>query len=1512
MKQNRTKRLIAIALAAGMLFTQMPTAAFAVTDPEANAVQAVQEEVQVDSEETPDVEEMPDAGEIGDGEEPTPDDVVVAPEHPDIVEDAETAPTYDDMFRIPNSAITSISYNAGRYGNSVITNAIGGNPKTHWETNKPNSNTFHNMVTVSFDDAYEVASFHFQARQTGAWLKGFPLEYKLYYSETESGEDFQVLKEGSFNSAIGDMTAIDFEPTTMRRFRLEFVRAKENWASLAEIAFYKNDELTKAVNGVFADDLHTALKPEYQNEDAIRSLMEQVKTHPSKEYLNVILNDALTVLKNPDAFSDKIFTALQRGNISKEKQRAQIRTASNTFLHTGYYVTPGETLYVYAHTDGDSVLPQVVFGQFANNLGGLFRYYQLQPGMNKITAPEADKMHCAAIYINNAALPEDQPYAPQIRIDGGTKFPMFVLGESTTEGFKAELEEYLETVSYNDGDFANGNPNGYHYNIAEYSSENVSITTSAEGALKELNKIVNNGSSVEEKLQTWEDFYMAYAWYSGFEMEDESSPNYRCHNKFMSRVMESGPFAYAAGGYTGYNGGNSLKKDDSFYASLLSAVSVGGWATGHEWGHMYDSPRLGIPEVTNNLYPLLMQDMNIGINRLEKNKVWPFLLKYHNADAEGKKEINNKGGWNYLSLVHQLELEFGRYDFYGKASLFARQNPDGILDGLNKYEAMDVAMSKSAGIDLTPHFVYYNLPISDEVKALLSDLPKLDKKTWYINSKYEHEREPFTGTDVKPVIQAESNGQINLTITLDQPENSILCYEIYRDGEVIGVTYDDKFTDTTAQPDTIYTYTALAYDRELSTSQMSDPVEKNSSEPQFLAEQNAVVALDSEFDPLSIVTATSAEGEDLTSAIVVTENTVDTSARGVYSVSYAVGDAKGNRSEASVEAAVMSAVTYLSDLNWVSAQTDWNTVRKDKSTTQGAISVLTENGEHTFAKGLGIHANSTIIYDLSDVNANTFQAYVGVDGVMRDANASSITFEVYVDGEKKFDSGMMKKNTPAKFVNVDVTGASELKLVVTNGGNGNGSDHADWADAKLLVDNQKPVISGAESRVYTVDEAVEDLLAGVTAEDYEDGDLTDALQVESDVQEGVPGAYEVAYTVEDSEGAVTTKTIQIGIGNAYVSAVDVDWEKATVGYGTIQKNKSISGNPLRLLNEGGGETVYESGIGTHARSEITYDLTGKNFFAFESDIGVDGAQRRSTAASITFEVYVDGVLKYDSGMMKANTPKKHVSVNTSGASSLKLVITNGGNGIGSDHGDWADAKFFTYVNKQSLAELTARGAELGETLYTEESWAVFAPALEAAQEVLNDETARQGTIDAAAEALETAMEALVRKVDRTALHDVLAFAEQVAGKNYVDPSLNHNEARWNNFVEALQAARALEADASQEDVDVAKAMLIYTLEEIGQTYVPDGEPENFVDRTELNDALAFAEQITDRSYIDPSLKHADERWSNFIHGLEDAQTLEADALQKEVDRVAGMLVYYLEELGQEYVPGAEPVLFTEE
>ncbi|EJQ05391.1 hypothetical protein IC5_02092 [Bacillus cereus AND1407] len=150
----------------------------------------------------------------------------------------------------------------------------------------------------------------------------------------------------------------------------------------------------------------------------------------------------------------------------------------------------------------------------------------------------------------------------------------------------------------------------------------------------------------------------------------------------------------------------------------------------------------------------------------------------------------------------------------------------------------------------------------------------------------------------------------------------------------------------------------------------------------------------------------------------------------------------------STKVQVASGGIYLSDISWVKATAGWATVQKDKSTDKNPISLLGTTGPITYKKGIGTHSKSEITYDISNSTYKRFHSYVGIDQEPG-GKGGSVVFKVLLDGAEVFNSGTMYYNTPAKFVDVDLTGKKELKLVVDDAGNGNGNDHADWADAWL-------------------------------------------------------------------------------------------------------------------------------------------------------------------------------------------------------------------------------------------------------------------------------------------------------------------------------------------------------------------------------------------------------------------------------------------------------------------------------
>jgi hypothetical protein len=136
----------------------------------------------------------------------------------------------------------------------------------------------------------------------------------------------------------------------------------------------------------------------------------------------------------------------------------------------------------------------------------------------------------------------------------------------------------------------------------------------------------------------------------------------------------------------------------------------------------------------------------------------------------------------------------------------------------------------------------------------------------------------------------------------------------------------------------------------------------------------------------------------------------------------------------------------LSELAPLSARQDYGELQLDRSVQGQTLKI----GDREFARGLGTHANSRVVYDLGGRCAR-FEAWVGVDAEMAGYTNSTVVFQVFGDDQKLFDSGVLRLATPAQPVNVDVRGVKALALVVTDAGDGINCDHADWAEARVFA-----------------------------------------------------------------------------------------------------------------------------------------------------------------------------------------------------------------------------------------------------------------------------------------------------------------------------------------------------------------------------------------------------------------------------------------------------------------------------
>ena len=107
-------------------------------------------------------------------------------------------------------------------------------------------------------------------------------------------------------------------------------------------------------------------------------------------------------------------------------------------------------------------------------------------------------------------------------------------------------------------------------------------------------------------------------------------------------------------------------------------------------------------------------------------------------------------------------------------------------------------------------------------------------------------------------------------------------------------------------------------------------------------------------------------------------------------------------------------------------------------------------GGVTYEAGIGVQAQSEF-FVLLNGKATLFHAVAGVDD--QTEGKGTVLFEVWVDNEKVFDSGVLRGGMPPVEISIPLTGAQVMDLVITDAGDGNDHDLANWADAWIEVED---------------------------------------------------------------------------------------------------------------------------------------------------------------------------------------------------------------------------------------------------------------------------------------------------------------------------------------------------------------------------------------------------------------------------------------------------------------------------
>ncbi len=333
----------------------------------------------------------------------------------------------------------------------------------------------------------------------------------------------------------------------------------------------------------------------------------------------------------------------------------------------------------------------------------------------------------------------------------------------------------------------------------------------------------------------------------------------------------------------------------------------------------------------------------------------------------------------------------------------------------------------------------------------------------------------------------------------------------------------------------------------------------------------------------------------------------------------------------SVNASSVSSIVsgFLSDQTWEDATSGWGPVELDLSNGDD----LAGDGQKIrlsgvqYDKGLGVHADSRISFNLA-AGCSRFKASVGLDDAVRNqTDHGNIIFQVYSENRKLFDSGGLDRNSPTREIDLDVRGVKTLSLVAdrnqnsVEGDRSNWYDHADWANARV--------------------------------------------ECEQSVSEPTP------------EPPTSQKTLKTGFVSdqfALVTGVTNGWGDPQVDRDNGDIAPETHADKYKLQIAG---TIYEKGLGVHAGSKLEFPLGGQ-CSSFSALVGADDGTKYNLKAlgggTVAFQVLVDGNQKFDSGLVKRGEIARNLQVDLMGGQTLQLIVNDGGDGNAFDHADWVNAR----------------------------------------------------------------------------------------------------------------------------------------------------------------------------------------------------------------------------------------------
>ncbi|MGS7463123.1 putative mucin/carbohydrate-binding domain-containing protein [Bacillus paranthracis] len=490
----------------------------------------------------------------------------------------------------------------------------------------------------------------------------------------------------------------------------------------------------------------------------ISTLLSPVAFEASKGYaapLEEVKGGKLEESKE-SRLEQRTFYVPGKGDVTEERDRLKVDWELAANEPTGIYAKPNEEMKI--KIKGDKSIKAFI-GTHAYDEEDP-KEFDLTPGENVISSPVG-----GILYFYN---PNNQGDITAEVTNGGSHFPLFILGKHTKKDWDEMLKKYENPYA------------------VELRGER-SLITSSYDAVQDYMK----NTDPTELLKLHDQIIRIENKISGLSEESVGVAKAPKHYvQFVeNRYPEEGDWMNA------YYYRTSYVKNAMKYVLDSKELKTDGWGPWHEVGHLHQQAPWeweDLGEVTVNIYSLAVQTKFGHQTRLEEEERYKAAFAYlGQTDAQEKMDEFEK-----LVMFWQLHLAYGD-QFYPKLHQMYRmlQNTEMPKSDEEKKQLFIYMTSKLAGQNLTPFFEKWGLTPNDDTRDKIEklNLPKLEKEIW-LSTDSNPIREKQTGLYEVPYGEPNDTKIQNVEIgtTYDEKKAKELVQNLGKGVKTTGVIMQDK------------------------------------------------------------------------------------------------------------------------------------------------------------------------------------------------------------------------------------------------------------------------------------------------------------------------------------------------------------------------------------------------------------------------------------------------------------------------------------------------------------------------------------------------------------------------------------------------------------------------------------------------------------------------------------------------------------------------------------------------